>query len=80
LTGNYFNPNYLLRLFKKVLADAGLPHMRFHDLRHSAATMLLAMGIHPKVVQELLGHSSYQFAFCDRIESAVCEMMGSKNV
>jgi len=42
-----------------VLADAGLPHMRFHDLRHSAATILLAMGIHPKVVQELLGHSSF---------------------
>jgi integrase len=59
LTGNYFNPNYLLRLFKKVLVDAGLPHMRFHDLRHSAATILLAMGIHPKVVQELLGHSSF---------------------
>jgi len=59
LTGNYFNPNYLLRLFKKVLVDAGLAHMRFHDLRHSAATILLAMGIHPKVVQELLGHSSF---------------------
>ena len=59
LTGDYFNPNYLLRLFKKVLVEAGLPHMRFHDLRHSAATILLAMGIHPKVVQELLGHSSF---------------------
>ncbi len=59
LTGNYFNPNYLLRLFKMVLVDAGLSHMRFHDLRHSAATILLAMGIHPKVVQELLGHSSF---------------------
>ena len=32
--------------------------MRFHDLRHSAATILLSMGIHPKVVQELLGHST----------------------
>ncbi|HEX6483945.1 MAG TPA: site-specific integrase [Ktedonobacteraceae bacterium] len=59
LTGDYFNPNYLLRLFKKVLAQAGLPHMRFHDLRHSAATILLAMGIHPKVVKELPGHSSF---------------------
>jgi integrase len=34
--------------------------MRFHDLRHSAATILLSMGIHPKVVQELLGHSRIQ--------------------
>jgi integrase len=31
--------------------------MRFYDLRHSAATILLTMGVHPKVVQELLGHS-----------------------
>lgn len=31
--------------------------MHFHDLRHSAATMLLGMGVHPKVVQELLGHN-----------------------
>lgn len=59
LMGDYFNPNYLLKLFKKVLIEAGLPHMRFHDLRHSAATILLTMGIHPKVVQELLGHSSF---------------------
>ena len=38
--------------------DAGLPHMRFHDLRHSTATILLTMGVHPKVVQELLGHTN----------------------
>lgn len=31
--------------------------MRFHDLRHSAATLLLSVGVHPKVVQEILGHS-----------------------
>ena len=43
--------------FKKLLKQAGLPNIRFHDLRHSTATMLLSMGVHPKVVQELLGHN-----------------------
>ena len=47
-----------LRPFHTLLADAGLPDMRFHDLRHSMATILLVAGIHPKVVQERLGHSS----------------------
>src|SRR6266487_4384605 len=58
LHGGYFNPNYLLRVFKKLLNEAGLPHMPFHDLRHSAATILLSMGVNIKVVQELLGHSN----------------------
>lgn len=58
LHGDYFNPGYLLRLFKKVLVDAGLAHMRFHDLRHSAATILLVMKVHPKIVQDRLGHST----------------------
>ena len=35
-----------------------MPNIRFHDVRHSAATILLEMGVHPKVVQELLGHSN----------------------
>lgn len=34
--------------------------MRLHDLRHSAATLLLVQGVHPKLVQETLGHSSFQ--------------------
>jgi integrase len=39
------------------LKRAGLPMMRLHDLRHSAATLLLGMGVHPKVVSEMLGHA-----------------------
>ena len=58
LQGNYLNPRYILKMFARVLEDAGLPHLRFHDLRHSAATLLLGMGVHPKVVQEILGHST----------------------
>jgi integrase len=49
--------NFLQRSFYPLLARAGLPHIRFHDLRHSAATLLLGLGIHPKIVSELLGHS-----------------------
>lgn len=43
--------------FYQLLKDAGLPPMRFHDLRHSAATILFVAGVNPKVIQELLGHS-----------------------
>ncbi len=56
--GNFLSPDQLLKWFGQALDKAGLPHMRFHDLRHSAATILLSMGVHPKVVQELLGHST----------------------
>lgn len=57
-TGGYFEGQRVHKPFKQLLAAAGLPDIRFHDLRHSAATLLLAMKEHPKVVQELLGHSS----------------------
>jgi len=40
-----------------VLAAAKLPNMRIHDLRHTCATLMLVQGVHPKTVQELLGHS-----------------------
>ncbi|BCL83230.1 site-specific integrase [Ktedonobacteria bacterium brp13] len=46
------------RSFRPLLEKAGLPPMRFHDLRHTTATLLLSMGAHPKIVQELLGHSN----------------------
>ena len=42
--------------FKALLREAGLPDISFHDLRHSVATLLLGIGTHPKIVQELLGH------------------------
>ena len=44
--------------FKPLLRRAGLPDIRFHDLRHSAATLLLSRGTHPTYVQQLLGHKS----------------------
>jgi len=42
-----------------LLERAGLPRsVRFHDLRHTCATLLLSKGVHPKIVQELLGHAT----------------------
>jgi integrase len=55
--GYYYSSSTLRKVFRRFLVSIGLPHMRFHDLRHSAATILLAMKVHPKVVQEILGHS-----------------------
>ncbi|GCE18570.1 site-specific integrase [Dictyobacter kobayashii] len=49
--------NMIRRSFRPILVKAELPIIRFHDLRHSVASLLLASGIHVKIVQELLGHS-----------------------
>jgi integrase len=57
LQGGYFNPRYMDKLFKKLLREAGIPSIHFHDLRHSAATILISMGVNPKIIQEILGHS-----------------------
>jgi integrase len=57
--GTHLHPSKdVLDQLKVLLKKAGLPDIRFHDLRHSAATLLLSEGVHPKVVQELLGHSN----------------------
>jgi len=45
------------RAFKDILAGAKLPRIRIHDLRHTCASLLLAQGVHPRVVMETLGHS-----------------------
>jgi integrase len=50
--------NMVKRSFKPLLERSGLPEIRFHDLRHTCATLLLGRGVHPKLVQELLGHAT----------------------
>lgn len=56
-SGGLLNPSSATRRFQEKLTEAGLPKMRFHDLRHSTATLLLSRGVHPRLVMELLGHS-----------------------
>ena len=55
--GQPLNGGNVTRDFKKLLAAAGLPPRRFHDLRHSCASFLLAQGVSLRVVMEILGHS-----------------------
>jgi integrase len=50
--------NLVARSFKPLLKRAGLPEIRFHDLRHTCATLMLAVGANPKVAQETLGHAN----------------------
>lgn len=45
-------------MFKQLAAGLGLPAIRLHDLRHTWSTLALQAGVHPKVVQERLGHAS----------------------
>ena len=56
-SGKPYGPDYISHHFAKVLKKQGLPHIRFHELRHSCASMLLDMGFTLKDVQEWLGHS-----------------------
>jgi integrase len=56
--GGPMDPTHLVRReFAHLLQKAGLPHIRFHDLRHTAAMLHFAQRINPKVGSEMLGHS-----------------------
>ena len=75
--------NVVDRSFKPLLRGAGLPNIRFHDLRHACATLLLSEGVPVKVVQEVLGHSSvsvtmdvYSHVLPDMQEKAAAAMDG----
>lgn len=56
--GGPFEPVQISHSFGKLIRGSDLPRIRFHDLRHTAATIMLAKNIHPKVVSERLGHAS----------------------
>ena len=56
-SGRLLRSNNPLATFKKVLREAGLPARRLHDLRHTYATLLFARDVHPRIAQDLLGHT-----------------------
>ncbi|MFS0592533.1 site-specific integrase [Cytobacillus horneckiae] len=57
-TGEFINPTAVNQLFTRFIKQSKLPYIRFHDLRHTHATILLQMGVNPKLVADRLGHSS----------------------
>ena len=57
--GTLISPHYLTASFPKLLEKNNLRHIRFHDLRHSCASLLLANGVPMKQIQEWLGHSDF---------------------
>ncbi len=58
IMGELFDPSYVTSHFKTLLKRAGLRDIRFHDLRHSCASIMIAQGIDIKLIQAWLGHST----------------------
>ena len=50
---------HVTRRLKKLLADAGLPTMRYHDLRHGATSLMAALGVPDRVVMEIMGYAQF---------------------
>lgn len=76
-TGGPIHPRNDYRSFRALLTKAGLRRVRLHDLRHTAASLLLEQGVHPRVVMEILGHSqisltmnTYSHVVPDTVRSA----------
>jgi len=63
--GGYIEVSNLHVAFKQLLESAGLPDIRFHDLRHSVASILLSMEVNPKVVQELYSFREKMICSCE---------------
>ena len=75
-TGEMYHPDSVVTLHKRILKDAGLEHIRFHDLRHTFATLALQNGVDVKTVSSMLGH--YDAGFTLRTYTHVTRQMQQK--
>lgn len=88
--GNLLKPDYISKHFKRILINNNLKIIRFHDLRHSCASLLLARGISLKEIQEWLGHSNFNttaniYAHLDtkvkqKSANVLSSILGQKNI
>ena len=78
-----YHPDSIVNLHKKILKDAGLPHIRFHDLRHTFATVALQNGVDVKTVSNMLGHYDAGFTLrtythaTRQMQESAAEKMGN---
>ena len=83
VTGEMYHPDSVVKLHEKILKDAGLPHIRFHDLRHTFATTALQNGVDVKTVSSMLGHYDAGFTLrtythaTRQMQEQAAEKMGS---
>jgi integrase len=81
-TGKMYFPDSVVNLHKKILRDAGLEDLRFHDLRHTFATLALQNGVDVKTVSSMLGHYNAGFTLntythvTARMQQDAAEKMG----
>lgn len=58
---NHVEPRHLAKVYQRLIDEAQLPRIRFHDLRHTAASLLIRHGVAPKIVADRLGHADVRF-------------------
>ena len=82
-TGEMYHPDSVVNIHKKILKDAGLEHLRFHDLRHTFATLALQNGVDVKTVSSMLGHFDAGFTLrtythvTRQMQESAAEKMGT---
>ncbi len=83
VTGGMYYPDSINRLHENILKGAGLKHIRLHDMRHTAASLMLQNGVDIKTVSEMLGHFDAGFTLrtythtTSRQQAEAADMMGS---